>query len=771
MILNFRRVIIGTLFFLLVPSGIFAGETSPVIFRLSEEPVIRIGLATNARSISISTTDSQLTSTAADEPSKFLAVSKISVLARAYRPPEVEVYNLEIAGITTLDEAESIAQDIREQTGETAIASQSSASNVWHILIGEAKPTLEEAAAFKETLSDKGFDDVAIITSKIKQPSADALALSGSKVKPTILTNSTILTTPAALDPNLREVIIKGGNFAANFSSLKPISFGSTNDRSLPVSLNGKKYRGRIEVSVNNRGTLTVVNVVKLEDYLRGVVPNELGFPAPEAQKAQAVAARTYAVRNIGQFAAEGFDLLPTTRSQVYRGYSSENANASQAVEATRGIVATYDGKPINAYYTSTCGGRTENVENIFDTSEPYLRGVECSLEGREQFESFLIKSTRETPKIEKESNVELVRQASFLSVNNFLISSTRLSDDYFADAPNETELRNWFGVIAARLGKGMPIINSETSKPANFATALATMLYGADYADTLLSASDVNYQLSFADGDRIPPNMRANVAILLRDGWFSLYSDATLRPDKSLSRARILNTILRLADKKKWLPVLQNGTAKSSELGKLVVQSGKTSKTFNVRPDVFLFRQFGDQSFAVRETALVGGEPVSFHTNPVGEVDYLEVRPTSALTTAEKMSPLAFWNVNLSSGAVQARLSRYVRGIGNLTDVRISKKGFSRRAIELEIVGSNGVKYLKGGKIRSALRLKEQLFVLNKRYGANGQVVSYNFTGRGWGHGIGMCQYGAFGLAKMGVKYDRIIKHYYTGVDLTKAY
>jgi peptidoglycan hydrolase-like amidase len=65
------------------------------------------------------------------------------------------------------------------------------------------------------------------------------------------------------------------------------------------------------------------------------------------------------------------------------------------------------------------------------------------------------------------------------------------------------------------------------------------------------------------------------------------------------------------------------------------------------------------------------------------------------------------------------------VRGIGTLYDVRIKQKGFSRRAVELEIVGSNGVKTLKGGKIRSALRLKEQLFVMNKRYDSAGRVSS----------------------------------------------
>ena len=104
------------------------------------------------------------------------------------------------------------------------------------------------------------------------------------------------------------------------------------------------------------------------------------------------------------------------------------------------------------------------------------------------------------------------------------------------------------------------------------------------------------------------------------------------------------------------------------------------------------------------------------------------------------------------------------------LNMLNIKKKGYSRRAVELEIIGSNGTKILKGGKIRSALRLNEQLFVINKRYSGS-TVAGYTFTGRGWGHGVGMCQYGAFGLAKMGVKYDEIIKHYYTGVDLTKAF
>jgi stage II sporulation protein D len=160
----------------------------------------------------------------------------------------------------------------------------------------------------------------------------------------------------------------------------------------------------------------------------------------------------------------------------------------------------------------------------------------------------------------------------------------------------------------------------------------------------------------------------------------------------------------------------------------------------------------------------------VRFQTDGTGAVNYLEIEPTEMPTVAENMSPFTNWTKTASASSVQSSLSRYVRGIGTLYDINIKRVGYSRRPIELEIVGSNGVKRLKGGAIRSALRLKEQLFVINKRYSGN-QVTSYTFTGRGWGHGVGMCQYGAYGLARMGVKYDEIIKHYYTGVELTKAY
>ena len=786
--MNIRGFLLFSFFILFSVSNIRAiGEYN--YFFLGQEPVIRVGLAMNAGSVSITTTDSSLVAISPDEPQIFLETNRVSISARAYRPPEIEIYHFEIPNIESQTEAAGLAKDVREALGENTYASIDSKTNSWRVVVSRTFETIEEADNFKADLNDKGFQSE-MVTEKVTQFSDEAVKLSNqlaknpksevrsiiptrpnndpNKVKSIVSSNPVI---PDAAGANLREVIVSGASANAKFTSLKSVAFGSINERSTPVRYNGKAYRGRIEVFVNSRGSLTVVNAVSLEDYLLGVVPNELSLPNIEAQKAQAIAARTYAIANINGFIKQGFDLLPTIRSQVYNGYSSESKMGTQAVLETRGIVATYKGKPINAYYTSTCGGRTENSENVFDFDEPYLRGVECSLEGHKQFEPFLIKTVRIPAKMRDEKNLELVRLMSLLAVNGFQLSTQQLTDDFFEDEPTQSELSNWLNQLAVKFGKTFPNVNKDSAKPLELAHILSTMIYGENYADTLLSEADINYQISFDDAAEVPANRRADVAILLRDGYFAIYPDLTLKPNKSFSRAKMLRLIEQIYTKKKWMPNLQSGTTQPTTDGKLIVKNGKSSRQLNVRPDVFLFREFGNSLYQVKETALIGGENISFQTDSAGSVVYLEIEPTTATATAEYNSPFTLWNVTLSPSAVQSRLSRYVRGIGSLIDVRIAKQGFSRRATDLEIVGTNGTFHLTGGKIRSALRLNEQLFALNKRYDSNGRVQSYNFTGRGWGHGVGMCQYGAYGLAKMGVKYDAILKHYYTGIDLTKAY
>ena len=124
------------------------------------------------------------------------------------------------------------------------------------------------------------------------------------------------------------------------------------------------------------KGKVTAINAVDVEDYLRGVVPYEIGkldSSRIEALKAQAVAARTYAYKHFGSRESVGFDVYADTKDQVYKGLESATPLTDNAVKATRGIVMTYGGDFIIAYYHSTCGGKTETMATWGRGELPYL--------------------------------------------------------------------------------------------------------------------------------------------------------------------------------------------------------------------------------------------------------------------------------------------------------------------------------------------------------------------------------------------------------------
>ena len=140
--------------------------------------------------------------------------------------------------------------------------------------------------------------------------------------------------------------------------------------------LNGNPYRGMLTFAVNGT-TMTAVNVIDLEEYLYGVVPSEMPQSyEKEALKAQAVAARTYAMTKLGAHTGSGYQLCDGVNCQVYKGYSNEAAPTTAAVDATSGEVACYNGSPIEAVFSSSTGGYTENSENVWWATVPYLRAV-----------------------------------------------------------------------------------------------------------------------------------------------------------------------------------------------------------------------------------------------------------------------------------------------------------------------------------------------------------------------------------------------------------
>lgn len=142
------------------------------------------------------------------------------------------------------------------------------------------------------------------------------------------------------------------------------------------VSVKRKWYRGHFKV-INDGLGLTVINDIPLEKYLQGVVPSEMPSSwEHEAHKAQAIAARSYAIANKGKRAKYGYDLKDTPEDQAYGGASAEKSNTNDAVTETAGIVLVCQGKIISAYYSASAGGRTNTGGQVWSKDLPFLKSV-----------------------------------------------------------------------------------------------------------------------------------------------------------------------------------------------------------------------------------------------------------------------------------------------------------------------------------------------------------------------------------------------------------
>jgi stage II sporulation protein D len=154
--------------------------------------------------------------------------------------------------------------------------------------------------------------------------------------------------------------------------------------------LGGKRYRGDLAFDGSDSG-IVVVNRLRMDDYLRGVVPLELGRTRSMAElaavEAQAVAARSYAVVRIRDGIGRPWDVLATVTDQVYGGVDAETDVASRAIENTAGLVLRYGGRVVSAPFHSTCGGRTAGAPELWRSgAEPYLQSVSDRIPGTDRY-------------------------------------------------------------------------------------------------------------------------------------------------------------------------------------------------------------------------------------------------------------------------------------------------------------------------------------------------------------------------------------------------
>ena len=142
------------------------------------------------------------------------------------------------------------------------------------------------------------------------------------------------------------------------------------------ICVKQKWYRGNLKI-INDGGSITVINDLPLESYIRGVVPSEMPSSwEHEAHKAQAIAARSYALANLGKRAKDGYDLKDTPEDQAYGGASAETTQTNNAVDETQNIVIVFGNKIVPAYYSASAGGQTTTAGKVWAQDLPFLKSV-----------------------------------------------------------------------------------------------------------------------------------------------------------------------------------------------------------------------------------------------------------------------------------------------------------------------------------------------------------------------------------------------------------
>jgi len=489
-----------------------------------------------------------------------------------------------------------------------------------------------------------------------------------------------------------------------------------------PVAVGDRRYRGRLRVRTA-AAELLVINEVALEAYLRGVVPVEMGpgqFPELEALKAQAVAARTYAAAHLGDHDDEGWDLCDTPACQVYAGEGVEHPLSDRAVRETAGIVATFGGVPIDAMFTSTCGGHTDDAGLLFSgRGEPYLRGVACAWERPLELGGVGTEGVW-VPRATFEE--ELALQALQL-------------ERAAATPPAVVQ-----AVAAACGGRGdaaLPGVGATTHEVYAAALLAAGGLDGA--GDHLTDApSAVGRLLALADLFEIdlghPPDggwtagwhLRAALAVLELQGVVGR-DDGELVPYPTG-----VAIYPRRGDRSEPLPA-------GSRLWMRWGDELAPRAVIRAFPGTGVERwRRGDRVLAVAVASSDGG------------------------AEADRRSAWRQWARDREWTTLASSL-----GVPDLERLVVTARTPAGRVVGLAAEGRSGTRReWQGFEIRRLLDLPENLFTMHALQRDDGTRI-VRFLGRGWGHGVGMCQHGAYGLARSGMTYDRILAHYYPGTVL----
>jgi len=237
----------------------------------------------------------------------------------------------------------------------------------------DAASALDAAAAYEESFLRYNNGAFYVLVGNYTS-SADATAAASEKGISGFSVDSGTGYTVTVVATGTRKILFEYDCGSSSFLAVRPLAEEGVKARTW---FRGYSYYGDFQYRRISGDNLYVANILNIDDYVKGVIPSEMSPSFPkEALKAQAVCARTYAIANLNKHGAYGFDICSTAECQVYYGRNVATAFTDQCVDETSGMYLTYEGTLCTTYYYSCNGGASEDVENVWSTYIPYLRGV-----------------------------------------------------------------------------------------------------------------------------------------------------------------------------------------------------------------------------------------------------------------------------------------------------------------------------------------------------------------------------------------------------------
>lgn len=531
------------------------------------------------------------------------------------------------------------------------------------------------------------------------------------------------------------------------------------------IKVDDKPYRGLIELRISPFATVQPINWVELENYLLGVVPAELGpevWPQLAALQAQAVAARTYVRANLGQFEGEGFDLCATPRCQVYGGAAAEHPLSSRAVWSTKGEILVWKGQAIAALYTATCGGHTENGSEIFpEHVEPYLRGVPCRAEGDALASLKATIAGRRIEPVRDETGADVTRDVALLEASGVI---DRAPGSTVIDS---ARLRALTRALARLAGRPEPAgAAPPASNLGEVAAGVVADLGWEERAQVLLSVEDLPALLRDPALGELPQRQRRALAYLAWMEALRPHADGRFHVERAVTLARVAPLLVRIGESYHAFD-LRSAVVSGVGRDSIRLVQGKGELRLPIAARAALFGRAGGAAVPAEQLLIWPGDQVQFHSRE-GAIDFLELLGPVKGASDDRTARVYSWEERRTRHELESVINQRV-SIGRLRDLEVVRRGVSGRVVELRVVGSSGSSVVRGFDVRRLLDLRESLLVIEPQRDAQGEIEAVVFAGKGWGHGVGLCQVGAYGMALRGADYREILGHYYSGVTLER--